>query len=194
MVIGAQTIRVSVILLLSLIPVGCERPPTDTIIRAERLVEEAKKNEAQQYANEVFLHALESLRQARESVSVRDYRKADKAAREALLLAEEAAVLARAEKNRLRAESEQRVLQIKGMLDEMQAYAERPESRRWPKRQKKLRMKIKEYRSDLSAAEDMLQRQQVMQADSELRSLGEVVSKMQESRERERNPEEGRWK
>lgn len=93
MVIPVVFKRLLVSLLLPLFLLGCEKPPTDTVINTERLIEEAKKPEADVYARDAFLDAENTLKQTKESVAAKKYKAAKISAEIAAQFAREAMTL-----------------------------------------------------------------------------------------------------
>lgn len=168
------------LLLLQLFLFGCEKPPTDTIIKAERLIEEAGKAEAGVYASETFLNAENALKTAKKHVSEKEYKEARKSAEEATQFAQEAITLARVAKAKLKEESENMAQEIAGMLSELQACADRQSSKRSKSRTEEIQSLIEQYHSDLSASKGKLQRQELLEAHSELNVLSTQVFKLKE--------------
>ncbi len=173
--------RIAVILLFAqTLLSGCEKPPTDAIIRAERLIENARTLQADTYAPETLLRAEEAIKTAREYVVSRKYQKAKESAEEAARFAQEAAAIARAEKIRLRGESERMAQEISIMLKELQEYSSGAAGGSGKGPSGELHMLIDTYQADLSAGEKKIQEGRLGEACQDLTMLKDQVTRTKE--------------
>ena len=173
---------------------GCEKPPTDVIIRAERMIEAAQNVQADAYAPETFLSAEKAIKKARDHVASKEYGRAKESAMEAAQFAQEAIVLARAEKTRLREEADKMAQQIDEMLKELRAYAGKSDRRRSRSKTEEIQAVIAQYETDLAAGREKLQENEILQAHSDLTILRDRVSDAGKKLLNRKDREGGLWK
>ncbi len=173
--------RLVVILLLQILLSGCEKPPTDAVIKAERLTQEAKKAEAEVYAKGIFAKTEKTLKKTKEHIAVKEYKKAKESAMEASQLAQESIMIAKAEKVRLKEDAELMEQEIEGLLGELQTYNEKRSGKPSKGKTRGLQSMLSQFQSDLSSARGKLQTQEIMQAHSQLKLLRDNIVLFKES-------------
>jgi hypothetical protein len=70
--------------------VGCSKPPTEEMTKAEKAVEEAKQKEAPVYVPDLFAKAEASLQKAKDFITDKKYKEAKQVAIETEALAQQA--------------------------------------------------------------------------------------------------------
>ena len=98
--------------------IGCTKPPTEEIIKAEKAVAEAKQQEADLYVQDIFMKAEESLAKAKDLVAGKNYKEAKKIAEETVQLAEQSKMMTGPNKEKMKAETEQIIVDIQESIDE----------------------------------------------------------------------------
>ncbi len=104
--------------------IGCAKPPTEEMIRAEKAVDEARQKEAHLYAPELFAKTEESFAKARDLVSARKYEEAAAEAAETYRLAGQAETLSEVNRAKIETEAGQIMQDIQEIIDEMKAVPE----------------------------------------------------------------------
>lgn len=182
------------VLLAQLLLFGCEKPPTDAIIRAERLIEDARKGEADIYAFEVILKADKAIKKAKDLVAAKKYGEAKKSAADAVQHAQEAITLAKSEKERLTEEAENMMRQIGEMLGELRQQSEKRVAGRSKGVTEKLRSAVEKYGADLAAAREELEKGQITQALLDLTILKDLVSETEVKQAAKKTRKDKSWK
>jgi predicted metal-dependent hydrolase len=164
-------------MILGLISAGCAKPPTEEMISAEKAIEEAKRKEADIYAQDIFVNALDSMDKARELVSKKRYGEARKIAQETTQIAKQAIALAEFHKKRMKTEIEAMLQDIRATMEElkqlvaMKQDAKGKGSTKW----EELEGMLERWETEITALEGQVQEQNIKAVYDGLKALKEQV-------------------
>lgn len=170
--------RISILglILFCSIILGCTKPPTEEIIKAEKAVDEARQNEAAIYAQDVFIKAEDTLKRAKELVAVKKYKEAKTVAEEAAKLAQEALSLVEPNKAKMREEAEKLVQEVTKELDDLKTLVVKAIKKKAQINREEIQNMIGKWEIDLMTIKDKLQSQQVKQAYDDLKTIKEQIN------------------
>jgi len=160
---------------------GCEKPPTDKLIRAEKAIDEAKQREADLYAGDVVLQAEQALQKAKDFVAVKKYAEAKKVADDAVQLAKEASFLTEHNKTKIKTEAEQIIKEVELTLDEIKSLSAEAMNKKTKFKKTKanfheIQEMIGKWETELQNIKNDLQAQKILQASNALKALQEQIS------------------
>jgi hypothetical protein len=109
---------------------GCEKPPTDEIIRAERALDKASAQNAQFYVPDPYKKAQALLEKARALVREKHYGEARKNALESLTLSNHSLLLIPESRERMRAEVQKIILVLESDTESLRTEIEKLKKRK----------------------------------------------------------------
>ena len=169
-----------IVILILVLLIGREKPPTLEVENAEKAVAEAKQKEADIYVPDIFSKAEESLKKAKDLMREKKYKEAKKAAEETINLAKQAISQVETNKSKMKAETEQMISGIRKEIDEIKGLVEKPRKRMTKRERKELEELIQKWEKDLANIEAMLKEQKIRQAYDQLMALKKEVSSKRE--------------
>jgi Domain of unknown function (DUF4398) len=170
----------AIVILILVLLIGREKPPTLEVENAEKAVAEAKQKEADIYVPDIFSKAEESLKKAKDLIQERKYKEAKKAAEEATRLAREAIAQVEPNKLKMKAEAEQMISDIRKGIDELKSLIAKPSKRMTKRERKELEELIQKWEKDLANIESMIGAQKIRQAYDQLMALKKEVDSKRE--------------
>jgi alpha-galactosidase len=165
------------IMMLGLISSGCAKPPTEEMISAEKAIEEAKRKEADTYAQDIFANASDSLDKARELVSEKKYGEARKIALETTQIAKQAIAVAEFRKKKMKTEIGEMLQDIRAtveqlkQLDAMNQAATGKGRAKW----EELEGMLERWQTEITSLEDQIREQNIRAAHDGLKAMKEQV-------------------
>ncbi len=169
----------SLVLFCSVI-LGCAKPPTEEIIKAEKAVDEARQKEAALYVQDVFTKAEESLKKAKDFVAVKKYKEAKVAAEETVKLAQQAVSLVEPNKVKMKEEAEKLMQEVQKELDDLKTSVAKAIKKKAPINREEIQNMIGKWEVDMATIKDKLQSQQIKQAYDDLKTMKEQVNAQKE--------------
>lgn len=166
-------------ILLAVLLHGCAKPPAEEMSKAEKAIGEAKQKEVDLYAEDYFKKAEEYLKKSRDLVAEKKYKEAKDAALEALNAAQQGIALALPNKEKMKAEAEQMLQEVRTALDELKARVARAVRNKSKIDREELERLIGKWEIDLSSIGERIKALEIRQAYDELKALKEQV--MQET-------------
>lgn len=170
----------AIVILILVLLIGREKPPTQEVENAERAVAEAKQKEADIYVPDIFSKAEESLKKAKDLIQERKYKEAKKASEEATRLAREAIAQVEPNKLKMKAEAEQMISDLRKGISELKSLLAKPHKRMGPREKKELEELIQKWEKDLANIEAMMGAQKIRQAYDQLMALKKEVDSKRE--------------
>lgn len=169
-----------ILILILVLVLGREKPPTQEVENAERAVAEAKQKEADIYAPDIFLKAEETLKKAKDLMREKKYKEAKKAAEETINLAKQAISQVEPNKSKMKVEAEQMISDIRKGIDELKSLIAKHSKRMTKRERKELEELIQKWEKDLANIEAMMEAKKIRQAYDQLMGLKKEVSSKQE--------------
>lgn len=112
-----------VIIFLLILPhvlfLGCAKPPTEEMIRAEKAIDEARQKKAEVFANDIFIRTEKSFEKAKKAVVERRYEEARLIALDTARFAEQAVTIAQFNKEKIVKETETGIKDVRGTIDKL---------------------------------------------------------------------------
>jgi len=152
-----------------------EKPPTREVMDAEQAVEQAKKKEADLYAQDIFSRAEESLKKSKDLVREKKYKEAKKAAEEASNFAREAMVQVEPNKARMKTEMDLTISELRKKIEELKRIVSKSPRQMAPRERKDLEERIEKWEKDMKGIESMIAEQKVRQAYDHMMTLKKDV-------------------
>ena len=165
-----------IIILILVLLIGREKPPTQELENAERAVVEAKQKEADIYVPDVFSKAEESLKKAKDLMREKKYKEAKKAAEDTINLAKQAISQVEPNKSKMKAEAEQMISDIRKGIDELKSLIAKSSKRTTKRETKEIEDLIQKWEKDLANIGAMVEAQKIRQAYAQLTALNKEVS------------------
>lgn len=165
---------VSLILFSSII-IGCAKPPTEEITKAEKAVEEARQKEADMYVPDIFAKAENSLKKSNDLVAAKKYKEAA-AAEETIKFAQQAILLVEPNKAKMKEDAEKLIQEAQKEMDGLKTLAAKAIKKKAPINREKIQNMIGKWEVDIATIKDKLQSEQVKQAYDELKTMKEQVN------------------
>lgn len=169
-----------IIILILVLLIGREKPPTLEVENAEKAVAEAKQKEADIYVPDIFSKAEESLKKAKDLMREKKYKEAKKAAEDTINLAKQAISQVEPNKSKMKAEAEQMISDIRKGIDELKSLIAKPSKRMTKRERKELEELIQKWEKDLANIEAMMEAKKIRQAYDQLMGLKKEVSSKRE--------------
>ena len=165
-----------IIILILVLLIGREKPPTLEVENAEKAVAEAKQKEADIYVPDIFSKAEESLKKAKDLMREKKYKEAKKAAEDTINLAKQAISQVEPNRSKMKAEAEQMISGLRKEIDELKSLIAKPSKRMTKRERKELEELIQKWEKDLANIEAMMGAQKIRQAYDQLMALKKEVS------------------
>ena len=165
-----------IVILILVLLIGREKPPTLEVENAEKAVAEAKQKEADIYVPDIFSKAEESLKKAKDLMREKKYKEAKKAAEDTINLAKQAISQVEPNKSKMKAEAEQMISDIRKEIDELKSLIAKPSKRMTKRERKELEELIQKWEKDLPNIEAMMEAKKIRQAYDQLMGLKKEVS------------------
>ena len=124
----------AILFLAGVLLVACAAPPTREMDEAQAAIESARSAGAEQYASDEYNAALVALKQARDAVGQRDYRRALDQALDSRERAQSAAKQTADQKARLRGGTERTLAEVTVLLDQTNGRLAEASAARVPRR------------------------------------------------------------
>jgi hypothetical protein len=170
----------AIVILILVLLIGREKPPTLEVENAEKAVAEAKQKEADIYAPDIFSKAGETLKKAKDLMREKKYKEAKKAAEDTINLAKQAISQVEPNKSKMKAEAEQMISDIRKGIDELKSLIAKPSKRMTKRERKELEELIQKWEKDLANIEAMMGAQKIRQAFDQLMALKKEVDSKRE--------------
>lgn len=171
---------ISIIVSIFLIS-GCSKPPTKEMESAEKAIADAKQKEADQYSQELFTKAEASLKKAKDMVGAKNYKDAKTAADEALVHAQQAIQAVEANKTKMKAETEQLLIDIQNAVNEIKTNVTQAIRKKIKIDQQDIQAAIGKWEVEMVAVKENLSVGKVRQAYDQLKILEEQVKSQKEA-------------
>lgn len=169
-----------IIILILVLLIGREKPPTLEVENAEKAVAEAKQKEADIYVPDIFSKAEESLKKAKDLMREKKYKEAKKAAEDTINLAKQAISQVEPNKSKMKAEDEQMISDIQKGIDELKSLIAKASKRMTKRERKELEELIQKWEKDLANIEAMMEAKKIRQSYDQLMGLKKEVSSNRE--------------
>jgi hypothetical protein len=163
-----------VILSLALF-IGCAKPPTAEMEKAEKAIAEAKAKEANLYAEEVFKKAEGALKSAQDFVTAKKYKEAKTAAEEAVTLAGQAVTEVETNKAKMKTEVEEGLANLQKELESLKALVVDATKKRAQINREEVQAAVGKAEVEVAAVKDLLQGGKVREAKDKLAELPALV-------------------
>ncbi len=116
---GAHVVLAGVVALSFLLAASCTKPPTEEMARAEQALQVAKSKEADIYLEDGYKKAESDLKRAQDLMAQKDYKGAKAAAEQTASEAQLLASQVDAAKNKMKADADQMLQEIKEQTNEL---------------------------------------------------------------------------
>jgi hypothetical protein len=166
---------VFIVLVLASFMIGCAKPPTQEVEKAEKAIADAKQKEAHLYVQIEFQKAEEALKQSKELIAVKKYKEAKAAAEESSNRALMAISLVETNKTAMKEEAEKMVQEIQQSLDELKSLAAAAIKKKAAINKEEVQSVIGKYELDIVSVKDLLQELKISGAYDQLIALKEQV-------------------
>ncbi len=165
------------VLILSLpLILGCAKVPTEEMTKAENAVAEAKQKEADLYVSDVFMQAEESLKKAKDLVTLKKYKEAKSAAEETVMLSEKAISLVEQNKAEMKSVAEDMVETITKGLDELKTSVAAAIKKKAAINREEVQGTLGKLEIDFVGAKEKLEALQIRQAYDELKAIEDKIN------------------
>ncbi len=169
-----------IIILILVLLIGREKPPTLEVENAEKAVAEAKQKEADIYVPDIFSKAEETLKKVKDLMREKRYEEVKKAAEETINLAKQAISQVEPNRSKMKAEAEQMISDLRKEIDELKSLIAKPSKRMTKRERKELEELIQKWEKDLANIEAMMEAKKIRQAYDQLMGLKKEVSSKRE--------------
>jgi hypothetical protein len=166
---------VFIVLVLASFMIGCAKPPTQEVEKAEKAIADAKQKEAHLYVQIEFQKAEEALKQSKELIAVKKYKEAKAAAEESSNRALMAISLVETNKTAMKEEAEKMVQEIQQSLFELKSLAAAAIKKKAAINKEEVQSVIGKYELDIVSVKDLLQELKISGAYDQLIALKEQV-------------------
>ncbi len=171
---------VAIIVSLAFI-IGCAKPPAKEIESAEKAVADAKLKEADQYSQDIFAKAEGALKKAKDLVTAKNYKEAKTAADEALSHAQQAVQAIEANKTKMKADAEQRLLDVQNSMNEVKSSVAQAIRKKAQINQQEIQGAIGKWEIELVSIKEHLQAGKIRLAFDQLTAMQEQVKSQKET-------------
>jgi len=170
-----------IIVILSFVLVlGCSRPPTEALTKAEQALAEAKQKGANLYAEDAFKKAEESLKKAKDQVTAKQYKEAAQTLMETMPLAQQAVDGVEAGKAKMKEEAEKYIGEVQKGLDDLKKDVVEAIKKNLPVPKEEVQAAIGKWEVDFAGIKDKLQNGKIREAFDELKAMMEAVKAKQD--------------
>lgn len=177
---GREGFLIIVVIAAVAFVLGCEKPPTQEIIRAEKARDEAKQNKADFYVPDLFAKAEESLMRSKLLAARKQYKEARKVAEEAERFAHQSIALVESNREKMKAEAEQMLRDVLRRLDEFKIRVAKAIEKKMTIDEQELQRTIDTWETRVVAIKDELQRGEIGEARDLLKSLLDELTDREE--------------
>lgn len=150
---------------------GCAKPPTEELGKADKAIADAKAKEADVYAAEAFKKAEDALKSAKDQVTAKKYKEAKQAAINAASLAQQAVAGVEAGKAKMKEDAAKLVDDVAKALDELKGSVAAALKKKLPVPKEEIQAAIGKWSVDLAMVKDKLQGDKISEAFSELNAM-----------------------
>ncbi len=170
-------IFMAVLILSLLLILGCAKVPTEEMTKAENAVAEAKQKEADLlYVSDVFMQAEESLKKAKDLVTLKKYKEAKSAAEETVMISEKAISLVEQNKAEMKSVAEKMVETITKGLDELKTSVAAAIKKKAAINREEVQGTLGKLEIDFVGAKEKLEALQIRQAYDELKAIEDKIN------------------
>lgn len=169
-----------ILILILVLLIGREKPPTLEVENAEKAVAEAKQKEADIYVPDIFSKAEETLKKVKDLMREKKYKEVKKAAEDTINLAKQAISQVEPNRSKMKAEAEQMISGLRKEIDELKSLIAKPSKKMTKRERKELEELIQKWEKDLANIEAMMGAQKIRQAYDQLMVLKKEVSSKRE--------------
>lgn len=152
--------------------IGCAKPPTAEMEKAEKAVAEAKGKEANLYAEEAFKKAEAALQNAKDLVGGKKYKEAKAAAEETTVLAGQSLADVEANKAKMKTEAEQIIVDIQKEMENLKGLTLAAAKKKAQINREEIQSALGKWELDLTASKDQLQGGKIREALNQLKAIG----------------------
>jgi len=161
--------------------VGCAKPPAKEIESAGKAIADAKLKEADLYSQDLFAKAEGALKKAMDLVAAKNYKDAKTAADEALSLAQQSVQAVEANKTKMKADSEQLVLDVQSSINELKTLAAQAVRKKAPINQQEIQNAIGKWEIELVSIKEHLHAGKIRLAFDQLTAIQEQARSQKET-------------
>jgi hypothetical protein len=160
--------------------VGCSKPPTEALQKAEQALEEAKQKGANLYVEDLFKKAEEGLKKAKDQVAAKQYKEAAQTLLEVIPAAEQAVAGIEAGKAKMKEEAEKFVGEAQKGLDELKTDVATAIKNKLPVAKEEIQAAIGKMEVDFAGAKEKLQSGSIREAFDGLKEIIETLKAKKE--------------
>jgi len=160
--------------------VGCSKPPTEALQKAEQALEEAKQKGANLYVEDLFKKAEEGLKKAKDQVAAKQYKEAAQTLLEVIPAAEQAVAGIEAGKAKMKEEAEKFVGEAQKGLDELKTDVTTAIKNKLPVAKEEIQAAIGKMEVDFAGAKEKLQSGSIREAFDGLKEIIETLKAKKE--------------
>ena len=160
--------------------VGCSKPPTEALQKAEQALEEAKQKGANLYVEDLFKKAEEGLKKAKDQVAAKQYKEATQTLLEVIPAAEQAVAGIEAGKAKMKEEAEKFVGEAQKGLDELKTDVATAIKNKLPVAKEEIQAAIGKMEVDFAGAKEKLQSGSIREAFDGLKEIIETLKAKKE--------------
>lgn len=169
-----------IMVVLSFTLLGCTKPPTEEMTKAEKALEEAKQKEAPTYVPDLFKKAEESLNKAKDYVTNKKYKEAKQIAIETETLGRQAIAGIEAAKTKIKTEAEQVAQDVQKGIDDLKALVAGAEKKKaLAAAREEVQGVITKWETDFASIKEKLQ-SKTKEASDELKAMKDQIDKKKE--------------
>jgi hypothetical protein len=165
---------------LSLVLMGCSKPSTEALTKAEQALEGAKQKGAILYAEDAFRKAEDSLKKAKDQVTAKQYKEAAQTLAETEALTQQAVAGIEPGKAKMKEEAEKYVGEGQTALDDLKRDVADAIRKKRPVPREEVQAAIGKWEVDFTGLKDKLQSGQIREACDGLKALLEAVKTKRE--------------
>jgi len=152
--------------------IGCAKPPTAEMEKAEKALADASAKEANLYAEEAFKKAEAALKNARDLVGGKKYKEAKAAAEEAAVLAGQSVADVEANKSKMKTDAEQLIVDLQKEMENIKGLVVAAIKKKVPVNRDEIQSAIGKWEVDLTAVKGQLQGGKIREAMDQLKAIG----------------------
>lgn len=152
--------------------IGCAKPPTAEMEKAEKAVAEAKEKGANLYAEEAFKKAEAVLQNAKDLVGGKKYKEAKAAAEEAATLAGQSLADVDANKAKMKTDAEQMIVDLQKEMENIKGLVVAAIKKKAQVNREEIQSALGKWELDLTATKDQLQGGKIREAMDQLKAIG----------------------
>ncbi|MFH1079549.1 MAG: hypothetical protein V1766_04720 [Pseudomonadota bacterium] len=150
---------------------GCAKPPTEEMAKADKAVADAKAKEADLYAQDALKKAEDTLKKAKDQVAAKQYKEAKQAAIDTVALAQQAIAGVEAGKAKMKEDAVKMAADVEKALDEMKTDVATAIKKKLSIPREEIQAAIGKWGVDLATVKDKLQGGKISEAFGELKAM-----------------------